>query len=79
MLMRERGEMPPSDWLEEPCPDWLEGPRSDWSILAGNSGSSLVLFGARVPCFKSSLATGPYHGRILAASWFCSVGDAVLQ
>ena len=44
MLMREKKK-------KVPHPDWLKELRPDWPILAGNSGNSLVLFGARVLCF----------------------------
>lgn len=46
-------------------PDWLEEPRPDWSILAGNSGSSIVLFGPGVLRSKSVLYLGPRSGSAL--------------
>lgn len=48
-------------------PDWLEEPRPDWSILAGNSGSSLVLFGPGVLRSLSVLYMGPRSGSALQA------------
>lgn len=39
--------------------------RPDWSILAGNSGSSIVLFGPGVLRSKSVLYLGPRSGSAL--------------
>lgn len=51
-------KFPPSDWWEGPHPDWLEGPHPDWSILAVNSGDSLVLFGAQVSVLSLACPSG---------------------